>query len=153
MRLAAVVLPVVSILALIALVSLDLVIEWAPDSLEVEHVEVGILLHPVEQISRQLLFIVSERAHVTEVARVHIVGPLVTELGLVFLGVVEGLDAVVGLGTGITIWAAATVSILAHLAAVGAQWTALVFAMVEEALLLVVATLTCARLRLENSQI
>ena len=51
MRLAPVILPVVRVLALIALVAAYLVVERTPDSLEVEHVEVVILLHAVEEVN------------------------------------------------------------------------------------------------------
>ena len=46
--LAAVVLPVVRVLALVAHVALHLVVEGAPHRLEVEHVEVSVLLHAVQ---------------------------------------------------------------------------------------------------------
>lgn len=51
MRLAPVILPVVRVLALIALVAAYLIVERTPDSLEVEHVEVVILLHAVEEVN------------------------------------------------------------------------------------------------------
>ena len=51
MRLAPEVLPVVCVLALIALVAANLVVERTPDRLEVEHVEVVILLHAVEEVN------------------------------------------------------------------------------------------------------
>ena len=49
-RLTAVVLPVVRILALIAQMTLHLIVEGAPHSLEVEHVKVIVLVHAVKQI-------------------------------------------------------------------------------------------------------
>ena len=59
-RLAAEVLPVVSILTLISHVAPHLVVERAPDSLEVKHVEVIVLLHFMKKVNRQLFFEVSE---------------------------------------------------------------------------------------------
>lgn len=92
------VLPVVRILALVTHMTAHLIIEGTPGRLEVEHVEVGIRLHLVEQINRQLLLRVSESTEVSEVTRFDTVRPLVTELGLILLGMVEGLHTVVGLG-------------------------------------------------------
>lgn len=66
--LASEVLPVVCIFTFVALMTLYLVIEGAPDRLEVKHVEVGVLLHAMEQITRELLLTVGEGTHVTEVA-------------------------------------------------------------------------------------
>ena len=51
MRLAPVVLPIVRVLTLITLVAPHLVVEWAPNRLEVEHVEVIVLLHAVEEVN------------------------------------------------------------------------------------------------------
>ena len=51
MRLASVVLPVVRVFALDTLVASNLVVEGAPDSLEVEHIEVVILLHAMEEVN------------------------------------------------------------------------------------------------------
>ena len=104
------------ILALVSHVALHLVVEGAPDCLEVEHVEVGILLHLVQQVDRQLVLVVGKRTEVSKVTGVHVVRPLVAELGLVLLRVVEGLHAVVGLGTRVTQGTLARLSVLAHLA-------------------------------------
>ena len=59
-RLAAEVLPVVSILTLISHVTPHLVVERAPDSLEMKHVEVIVLLHFMKKVNRQLFFVVSK---------------------------------------------------------------------------------------------
>jgi hypothetical protein len=50
-RLAPVVLPIVSVLTLVPLVAPHFVVERAPDRLEMEHVEVSILLHLVQQVN------------------------------------------------------------------------------------------------------
>ena len=49
------VLPVVSVLALVSLVVPVLVVEWAPDCFEMEHVEIGISVHLVEHIDAELI--------------------------------------------------------------------------------------------------
>jgi len=49
--LAPVVLPIMRIFTLVTHVTAHLVIEWTPDSFEVEHVEVRVLLHPVQQVN------------------------------------------------------------------------------------------------------
>ena len=59
-RLAAEVLPVVGILTLITHVAPHLVVERAPDSLEVKHVEVIVLLHFMKKVNRELFFVVSK---------------------------------------------------------------------------------------------
>lgn len=141
------------ILALVSLMALHLVIERAPDCLEVEHVEVCILLHLVQQIYGELFLAVCESAHVAKVTRVDIARPLIAELGLVFLGVVEGLDPIVGLRASVTIWTATCLCKLAHLATVGSQGSSLVLVVVEPALLLVVPTVLRARLGLEDAKV
>ena len=60
--LSAEVLPVVSVLALLSVVGFGVVIEGAPDGLEVENVEVSVLFHFVQQIDAQLVLRVGERA-------------------------------------------------------------------------------------------
>ena len=59
-RLAAEVLPVVGVLTFITHMTPHLVVEGAPDSLEVEHVKVIVLLHFMKKVNRQLFFEVSE---------------------------------------------------------------------------------------------
>ena len=59
-RLAPEVLPVVGVLTFITHMTPHLVVEGAPDSLEVEHVEVIVLLHFMKKVNRQLFFEVSE---------------------------------------------------------------------------------------------
>ena len=49
-RLAAVVLPIMSVFALIAHVATHFIIEWAPNCLEMKHVEVIVLVHLVQQV-------------------------------------------------------------------------------------------------------
>jgi len=94
-RLTSEVLPVVGVLALVALVSFDFVIERAPNGFEVEHVEVIVVLHVVQQVDRKFIFVVSERAEIAEIARIHGEGPLFAELRLVLLGVIKRFDSVV----------------------------------------------------------
>ena len=59
-RLAAEVLPVVGVLTFITHVTPHLVVERAPNSLEVEHIEVIVLLHFMKKVNRQLFFKVSK---------------------------------------------------------------------------------------------
>lgn len=61
-RLSAIVLPVMRVLALITHMASHLVIERAPYRLEVEHVEVIVLIHLVKQVDRELFLVVRERA-------------------------------------------------------------------------------------------
>ena len=56
------VLPVVGILALLPVMGLGVVIEGAPDGLEMENIEVSVLFHFVQQIDAQLVLRVGKRA-------------------------------------------------------------------------------------------
>ena len=152
-RLAPVVLPIVSILALVPLVTPHFIVEWAPDRLEVEHVKVRILLHLVQQVDRELLFEMGEGTQVAEVTRVYIVRPFVAELRFVLLRMVEGLDSVVRFVARLAIWAVARLCKLAHFAAVSAKGSSLILVVVVEALFLVVAVFLGARLCLEYSEV
>ena len=96
-RLASEVLPVVCVLTLVALMILVLIIERAPDCLEMEHVEVCILLHFMQEIYVEFFFRVSERAQIAEFAILHTVREAITELALVFLRVVEVFHSVMRL--------------------------------------------------------
>ena len=62
------VLPVVGVLASFTEVVLAVVIEWAPNCLEVEHVEVYVFLHQVEHVDAQFFISVGEGAEMTELA-------------------------------------------------------------------------------------
>lgn len=68
------VLPVVGIHAEVPSVRVVLVAVGAPHSLEMEQVEVCIALHLVQVVDRQLLFVVSESAHIAKAAGVQVVG-------------------------------------------------------------------------------
>lgn len=153
MRLASVVLPIVCVLALVTHVAPQLVIERAPDSLEMEHVEVGILLHLVQKVDAKFVFTVSEGAQVSKVATLHSIGPALAELCLVLLRVVERLNAVVCFDTGVPVWALACLCKPAHLRRVGAQGPPSVLVVVVEALLLVVARFLSAHFRLEQPKV
>lgn len=119
MRLAPVVLPVMRVLTLITHVALHFVVKGAPNRLKMEHVEVCVLFHTVQQVDRKLVLVVCKRAKVAKVAGVDIVRPFVAEFSLVLLRVVERLDSVVCLGARIAIWASPCLSILAHFGGVG----------------------------------
>ena len=86
------VLPVVSVDALSLVV---LLVVWTPLGLEVEHVEVSVLLHLVDESHSQLLGAVSERAVVTVLALVEVLGVVGAVLGLVLLWMVHALHSVV----------------------------------------------------------
>lgn len=66
---------------------------------------------------------------------------------------VEGLDSVVRLGAGIAVWTASCLCKFAHFATVGAQGTALVFPVVERALLLVMPVIFGAGLGFEDPEV
>ena len=68
----------------------------APLSLEVEHVEVGVALHLLDQAHFELLGTVRERAVLAVVTFVQMFGILGAKLGLVLLWMVYALNAVVG---------------------------------------------------------
>lgn len=106
-RLASEVLPVVCILALVSLVVLALVIEGTPNCLEVEHVEVRVLLHFVQDVNAELVFRVSERAQITELTALNTVRVSIAELALVLLGMIEVFHPVVCLRAVILEWAVA----------------------------------------------
>ena len=114
-----------------------------------EHVEVGIRLHLVEQINRQLLLSVSESTEVSKVTRFDTVRPLVTELGLILLGMVEGLHTVVGLGARVSLRAPRRFCEATHFRRVSPKWAPLILVVIVHAFLLVVATFFRARLGLE----
>lgn len=89
MRLASVVLPIVRVLTLVSLVALHLFIKRAPDCLKMEHVEVGILLHLVQQVDRELLLLVGEGTQVSEVTRIYIMRPIFAKLRLILLRMIK----------------------------------------------------------------
>ena len=60
MRFSAKVLPIVSVNTLIPKMTFILIVEGAPDSLEVKHIKVIVLLHFMKKVNRELLFVVSE---------------------------------------------------------------------------------------------
>ena len=152
-RLPPIVLPVVGILALVSHVAPHLVIEGAPNRLEVEHVEVTVLLHLVEQVDSQLVFGVGKGAQAAEFALVDLVWPLLAEFLLVLLRVVEGLHTVVSLGTSIAERAFVGLRVLTHLRRVRAQGPSPVLLVIVEALFLIVPTLFLAWLRFEEPQV
>ena len=94
-RLAPEVLPIVRVFALVALMAPHFVVEGAPDCLEVEHVEVGVLLHAVQQVYREFVLAVGEGAQTAEVAALF--RAFRAKFGLVLLWVVERFDSVVSL--------------------------------------------------------
>ena len=58
--LSAEILPVMSIFTFLSMMILAIVIERAPNSLEVKHIEVIVLLHFMKKVNRQLFFKVSK---------------------------------------------------------------------------------------------
>ncbi len=114
-RLAPEVLPVVSILTLVTHVTTHLVVKRAPDSFEMEHIKVSILLHLVQQINRKFVLTVSEGAQISKVTVFHTVRVAIAELGLVLFRVIERLDAVVSSHACVTIRTFACLCILTHL--------------------------------------
>ena len=151
MRFTPEVLPIVCVLALIALVAANLVIERTPDRFEVEHVEVVILFHTVEEVNREFVLAMRKSAQIAKVTA--LLRALRAELGLVLLRVVERLNPVVSLGAERPLRALVSLCILAHLRRVGAKGTPLILLMVIEALFLIVTSLASARLGLEKSKI
>ena len=61
-RLSAEILPVVSILTFLSMMIFAIVIERAPNSLEVENVEIGVLLHFMKEVNSKFFFRVSKGA-------------------------------------------------------------------------------------------
>jgi hypothetical protein len=91
-RLAAVVLPVVRVDAEGFVVPREII--RAPHRLVVEHIEVRIKRVVVNQLDLDVLLRVRKRAVLPILALVGSVGVVAAELGLVFVGLVELLDAV-----------------------------------------------------------
>ena len=91
MRFSSEVLPVMSVVTLSLVMFL---VEWAPLSLEVEHVEIGILLHKVDYSCLNISHRVSEGAVLSIVAVCQVLRELGAELGLVLLYVIESLHSV-----------------------------------------------------------
>lgn len=69
-------------------------VEWTPDCLVVEHVEVVVEVVVVDQVDYDLMFAMREGTVVKVFAVVGVVREKGTELGLVFVRVVEHLDDV-----------------------------------------------------------
>ena len=61
-RLSAEILPVVSIFTFLTMMILAIVIERAPNCLEVENVEIGVLLHFMKEVDSKFFFRVSKGA-------------------------------------------------------------------------------------------
>jgi hypothetical protein len=75
----------------------------APAGLEVEHVEVMVLgLHLVQEVDRDLVFSVSEGAHLPVLTVVHVVRIRLAKLALVLLWVVEFFNPIMGLLAALT---------------------------------------------------
>lgn len=146
-----VVLPIVRVFALVSHVALDFVIEGAPDRLEVEHVEIRVLLHSMQQIDGELVFAVRKSAQIAKVTA--FLCALCTKFGLVLLRMIERFDSIVGLRAERAFRALVGLRKLAHLRRVRAQRAPLIFLVVIEALLLIMTSFASARLRLEESQV
>jgi hypothetical protein len=54
-----------------------------------EHVKVGILLHLVQQVDRELLLLVGEGTQVSEVTRIYIMRPIFAKLRLILLRMIK----------------------------------------------------------------
>ena len=105
-RLAPEVLPVVGVLTFITHMTPHLVVKGAPDSLEVEHVEVHVNFIIFNKFYRQLLSIVGEGTKFLIIAflilmRFKIRG---TKFSFVFIWVIKFLDSVMSSVTSVTIW-------------------------------------------------
>lgn len=137
MRFSPIVLPVVSIYAECFIMLGE--IERTPDSFEMEHVEIVIVLEIVDEIDGYVMLIVSkgtESPILTELKTVRVVA---AEFRLVFLWLVELLDAVVRFETKIPIRAIFRVfGILAEVSGVEIAWTFAVFQVVVKRTLLMV---------------
>ena len=105
----------------------------------------------MQQIDGQLIFTVCESAQIAKVTAFF--RRLRAKLGLVLLGMIEGFDAVVSLGAELPFWTLISLRVTAHLRRVGTKHAPLILLMVVEALLLVMTSLTSARLRLEDSKV
>ena len=105
----------------------------------------------MQQIDGQLILTVCESAQIAKVTA--FLRRLRAKLGLVLLRMIEGFDAVVSLGAELPFWALISLRVTAHLRRVGTKHAPLILLMVVEALLLVMTSLTSARLRLEDSKV
>ena len=105
----------------------------APCCLEIEDIEVWIFrLHMVKQIYSDLIFRVSESAHFSIFAIVHVTWIRLAELALVLLRMVEFLNPVMGFQALLPIWDALIMcgtagDLVAHLACVRAECPSPVF--------------------------
>lgn len=105
----------------------------------------------MQQVNRQLLFAVCERAQIAKVAA--LLSALRAELGLVLFGVVEGFHAVVCLGAAGALGTLVGLRETTHLRRICAKQAPLVLLVVVEALLLIVTAFAGARFRLEGPQV
>ena len=80
-------LPIMRVLTLIPHVTSHFVIEWAPDSLEMEHVKVCVLLKFMQQVNRQLVLAMCKSAQISKVTA--FLRAFRAKLGLVLLRVIE----------------------------------------------------------------
>ena len=150
-RFAPKILPIMRIFTLVSHMTLDFVIEWAPDCLEVEQVKVRVLLHAMQQIYWEFVLTVSKCAQIAKVTALFCA--LGAEFGLVLLWMIEWFDSIVSLGAERPVRALVGLRILAHLWRVCAKRTPLVLFVVIKALFLIMASLPSARLSLEKSEV
>lgn len=123
-------------------------IEWTPDSLEVEHVEVIIVFEVMDEIYRDIVLVMSKRAERPVLTKLETVRIMTTEFRFVFLRLVQLLDSVVGFEAHLTIRAVfGVLSVFAKIRRIEVTWTFTVFqVVVERALLMVMLSVMGARL-------
>lgn len=87
------ILPVVSVYTDVSLVVL--VAERAPNSLEMEHIKIGIFVHLLKNINRKLILVVSKSAHVPILAIINFFWISLAKFGFVFFRMVEIFNSIV----------------------------------------------------------
>ena len=101
-RLTTIILPVVRIHTL--LTGMVGLVEWTPHCLEVEHVKVHVAVHLVQHVDLYVALRVAKAAELPVLAIGDIVGVGSAKLSLVLKGMIELLNAIVGVLTAIPVW-------------------------------------------------
>ena len=72
-----------------------LVAERAPNSLEMEHIKIGIFVHLLKYINRKLILVVSKSAHVPILAIINFLWIGLAKFGFVFFRMVKIFNSIV----------------------------------------------------------
>ena len=147
------ILPVVRVLALRFVV---FSVEWAPLCFEIEHVEVHVLCHIVNDTRLDVFHGVSKRTEFTVLAVVQVLWKLGAELCFIFFNMVESLNTIMGEFALILFFTSIGFCIIAHFRGVIEDLispSSVLDGVVERAMLVVVLVVNSARFNFEFFQV